>query len=104
MPNLGVRLQDMVGTAQRWCGRIFHPWRMVKVCSTPWCDRRRSELVRHGACSAIESRRCTMRDDKAAGGSASAARAGRVLRYVPIVGVLGRYDRKWLRGDLIAGV
>src|SRR3954468_18959531 len=34
----------------------------------------------------------------------SGERAGRVVRLLPIVGWLRSYDRRWLRGDVIAGV
>src|SRR5436305_13424606 len=29
---------------------------------------------------------------------------GRLAHYVPAVGWLGRYERRWLRGDLTAGI
>ena len=37
-------------------------------------------------------------------GTRAPAPPGVVVRLVPIVGWVGSYDRRWLRGDLIAGV
>ena len=80
-----------------------------------WCDRRAGEETRHtrdgehGECDPYECpghARMLARSGGRPGlrSGLSAAMDERLGRLLPIVGWLPRYQRRWLRGDLAAGI